>query len=203
MRALCLDPSLTATGFALMPVPLATDRDGLPTIALNVIGGIAGEIENKNARESEQARVVRLYQELWKVADACRRQGKIDLIAAEMAPNIFVGTAKSERTIRMLFAAYTVIRLFAAHLDIPLIEVAPKLTKRATTGYDKADKETVKRSLGFILGGSAEMAWPKGWTDNAIDALTVGYWLDSLHKAHRLGEDTPLSPHLAALAVPV
>jgi Holliday junction resolvasome RuvABC endonuclease subunit len=199
--ALCLDPSLAATGFAVMPVPLPADGDGYNPLKLIVLDGIAGEIENRNAREDEQARLVRIYDELWHVVHLARSKGHgIDVVAAEMAPNLYSGTVKAEKIIRFQFAAYTVIRLFAAHVKLPLLEVKPETAKQIAVGYPKADKGMVKRGLSGRICGEMDAKWPPGWTDNAIDALTVGYWLDALHAEHLRGGRNALSPHLPALA---
>jgi Holliday junction resolvasome RuvABC endonuclease subunit len=201
MIALCLDPSLAATGFALMPIPLPADGEGYNPLRLIVLDGLAGEIENRNARETEQARLVRIYDELWRVVHLARARGHaIGVIAAEMAPNLYGGTAKAEKIIRFQFAAYTVIRLFAAHVRLPLLEVRPEVAKQVAVGYAKADKGMIKRGLAARIYGSMDARWPPGWTDNAIDALTVGYWLDALHAEHRRGGRNALSPHLPALA---
>lgn len=200
MIALCLDPSLTGTGFAVMPVPLPSDGQGYNPLRLIVCGGIAGEIENGNARESEQARLVRIYNELWRVVNLARGKGhEIGVIGAEMAPHLYNATQKNERAIRYQFAAYAVIRLFAAHVAIPLLEVKPEVSKQVAVGYAKADKLVVRRGLSARICGDMDAKWPAGWTDNAIDALTVGYWLDSLHQEHHLGVETVLTPHLPAL----
>jgi Holliday junction resolvasome RuvABC endonuclease subunit len=201
MIALCLDPSLTGTGFAVMPVPIPSDGEGYNPLRLIVCGGIAGEIENKDSRETEQDRLVRIYDELWRVVHLARSKGyRPEVIGAEMAPHIYVGTAKSERTMRFLFQAYAVIRLFAAHVKLPLLEVQPEVAKQIAVGYAKADKTVVKRGLSARVCGDMDARWPQGWTNNAIDALTVGYWLDSLYREHQLGGATALSPYLPALA---
>lgn len=200
MIALCLDPSMTGTGFALMTVPIPTDKQGLSPLKLCVIDGIAGEVENKNARQGEQERVKFLYDELFHVVNlALGKRHRIDIIAAEMAPHLFNATQKNERAIRYQFASYTVIRLFAAQMGIPLLEVAPQDSKQVSVGYAKADKEVVKRGIALRVCGDANGSWPEGWTDNAIDALTVGWWLDGLVQIHNRGEKTVLSPYLPAL----
>lgn len=205
LTCLCLDPSLTGCGFAAMPVPLIPDAHGYHSLAANVLGGIAGVIDNKDAREIEQVRIVRLYDELYAALGLMIKKGhRPHLIAAEMAPHLYSGTQKHEKAIRFQFAAYTVIRLFAHHVNLPLLECAPEKSKQASVGFAKADKEAVKRGLAFRCLGHADTKWPPGYTEDVLDALTVGFWLDALYQSSRMGEVTALTPLMPReeLAIP-
>lgn len=203
LTALCLDPSLTGTGFALMPVPLTKDGNGYNSLNLIVRGNIAGVIENKDSKEPEQVRVRRLYDELWGALHLAKLKGPVDLIAAEMAPHMYAGR-EQDRSNRFQFASYTVIRLFASIVGVPLLECNPEHSKRAVGAAPRADKKEIKRTLAFRCLGDAGAKWPLGWTEDVLDALTVGFWLDSLYQSQRMGETTALAPFMPAeLVAPV
>ncbi len=203
LTALCLDVSLTGTGFAVMPVPLPTDKDGLWSLDLIVRENLAGVIENKDAKESEPVRFARLYEELWATINlASKRRLHIDVIAAEMAPHIFA--RMTERAIRLMFGAYAITKLMAAHSKLPYLECAPQQSKLAAVGYAQPKKPEVRRGLAFRCLGSAEAKFPKGYTEDVLDALTVGFWLDALYQSSRMGEVTALTPLMPReeLAIP-
>lgn len=195
MLCLCLDPSLTGTGFALMQVPLPADENGVNALDKIIVRNVVGIIENKDASEPEQTRVKRLYEEIWKVLNLCAAVGaKVHLIAAEMAPHLYGQTQKHEKAIRFQFASYTIVRLVAAHAQLPLLECNPEWSKRAAVGAERASKAEVKRMMGFRCLGGMDIKWPIGYGEDVIDALTVGFWLDSLWQSQKMGETTPLAP---------
>lgn len=192
MIALCLDPSLTSTGYALVRLPLGKDEGGVYRPNLLVVGGIFGRIRNDDAKESPQTRVVRLYERLWTILDQCLERPT--LIAAEIPPNMF--RASTMTSISLKIAAYTVVRLFAAHAKIPLLEVAPDQAKKYATGKSRAKKEDTLEAMSYLCLGNKDAKWPAGWSEDSIDALTVAVWLDSLRQLHATGATTPLSPYL-------
>jgi len=147
MRILALDPSLRATGYAVLegtaekPVALAS-----------------GTIKNPASRNSHECLV-----EIHDRIEALIQEHSPEALAIELV--IYV---QNTRTAIILGAARGAALLAAARAGLPIHEYPPKLVKKASTGKGAARKEQVSFMTRALFGLRHNPA------PDEADALAVG-----------------------------
>lgn len=217
LRALVLDPSLTQTGYAIVDLPLRRDARGLYAPELLALGDQAGVIDVRDpkpiratkrnpapvqaAKATEQWRVMKLYLGIEALLLREMNAGRpIDLVAAEIPPNIYGRKQTSELAVRYQIASYTTVRVVTALNRYPLVEVDPKWSKKSLVGNVNANKEQVREAVTVLTLGDKDAPLPEGWRgEDTVDALAVGFWLNTQIDLARQGYHTPIAGLLTEL----
>lgn len=214
MHALVLDTSLTATGWALVRLPLGCDDDGRSRGAIAVAAGQpwCGVIRVPGPQTPLRVRIAALCDELAGIVSRAREAGLAPrLAAAEIPPHTFVNPDDPARSSgKGQWALVAQQRTFGAvaqwvgrGLGLPFVEVAPAAAKLAAAGNATASKGEVGRALALRfpdLAASPQGRRGKAWREAVCDALAVAVWADGELTRHRLGVPSDLDAALAGHA---
>lgn len=207
IHVLCIDLSLTMTGWALVRLPLVqNDRSGCfvnPVVA-------CGDIPLKNAKIPVGDRINALCSYLTEVVIMNAAQ-RIDLVAMEVPQHTYNrakremvigehGMEMVERSGKGQIAIMAQQRTFGAvyqwlahHERCRVLEVDPRKSKEALTGNKNASKSLVGTRLAILFSGRPEGPLPTEWSEGVRDALAVAVYLDGEISRMRQGAPSALA----------
>ena len=195
--ALCLDVSLTATGYLAVALPFApvemvrhggtyVERASDPTLERDGRRW-CGELPTGGPKEGLVERAGRLARQVGELLDDLRPT----VVAAEQAMQMFTqGSGKtSSASMQMQQWSYAACAIPCWLRGIPLLRVDPKWPKEAVAGQANAGKPAVAAALALRYGvaqrGGKLRAWPGGWGSNNVrDALCVAIWLEGQYRIY-------------------
>lgn len=197
--ALCVDLSLTNTGWALVRLPLRQQPNSGPFV--NPVLR-CGDIPLKDAQRPLAERINDLCEQLQRQAQMQVDSGgrSIDpwFMATEIPQHTYYRPddehPKGQHAIMVQQRTFgAVIQHFQYNRRMPVLEVSPNDTKYALTGSRNASKNAVGAMLQRLFLGHATDAWPKGWSEGVRDAIAVAYWLDGELSRLRQGAPSALA----------
>lgn len=205
---LVLDTSLTATGYAVVRLPLERTPNG--GTVNPVVRGVAdaplmGAIVQKDATVATNLRLAALARNLGGLIDTAGRWGHpIDFVVAETPDSTFekAGRAKNMQSIMAQQRAFGAVAVaVVGTAGLPLVEVSPNDAKLAFCGQRNAKKETVQRLIDLQIPDLFERVPGKKLTkverEAIVDALAVAYWADAQLRLAEYGHPSGLDGAVA------
>ncbi|HET8632466.1 MAG TPA: hypothetical protein VFL91_33990 [Thermomicrobiales bacterium] len=216
--ALVLDTSLTATGWALVRLPLDDDGGGRGQVPVVTWAGRTwcGVIPVPGPPRPLAERIAVLCDALTTLIAQAREAGLAPRFAvAETPAHTYVNPADPARSsgkgqwalIAQQRTFGAVAQWFVHGLGVPFAEVAPAAAKLAASGSPTASKDEVGRALALRFPELATLGPARGrkaWREAIGDALAVAVWADGALAQRRIGvpsgldvvlaDDTPPAP---------
>lgn len=216
--ALCLDISLACTGWIAvrLPMPAAEsvrhgdtfiDRNPDPTLVMDGIRW-CGEWPTP-VGDSMTARAGAVAQHIDSMLSVLKPQ----VVAAEMAVQMFSTRRTDARSMQMQQWSYAVVSATCWQRGTPIIQVSPGPPKATLTGNRNANKTAVASALAlrYSVGmkSRTQRDWPEGWgSDHVRDALATAIWLDGQARVYgdtrtmteallRVQKDRPMADWIA------
>lgn len=209
-RVLCLDTSMTATGYILLDLPFLERGDGtIPdpvTRSLYTADRILGQVTLDDAKVPAMERIGLLCQRLGYLASQARTNGTpVDFVVAETPDNTIARQGTSMHAIMAQQRTFGAVGVWMRlHVGLPFLEVTPQNAKFAATGNRNASKETVHRLIGTRLTGKMPEQeggrLPRAYTKAVLDAMSVGFWASSQLRMMRAGSPCELDATLAEVS---
>jgi Holliday junction resolvasome RuvABC endonuclease subunit len=208
LRALCLDLSMTATGWVVVETPFRWRLSGIlqdPRASSPYSrDNFWGQITLRDGKVPVAERIGTLCRELQQVVLHCASDGiPLDMVLAEVPNSTFEqpGRVKSMGSIMAQQRTFGAVAQWLTFMvGVPYLEVSPNDAKFCATGQRSAKKDAVRRVVTTQLTGLAPEdggKLPRSVTEAVIDAFAVGYWASKQHEMALAGSPSGLDPLLA------
>jgi len=184
MIVIGLDPGIQRAGFAVLQI----SPQGRVTVQDMNVWNL---LPKGQARPSVGERLEDLYDSAAKLF----KEWNPRIIGLEKAVSF-----KNVASAHKLSEARGVLRL-AAHLNLDqaeqrLVELSPTAVKRVSSGWGRASKHGVLKSLELRFGGLEKLVLDEGLGHDAIDALAIAFtaWSQTRHRLTKGGPGPWLQP---------